>query len=41
MVMGCNEYGRGDQGGRDVGGGTGGGEVGMAIQLEDGCEWVR
>ena len=33
-VIGSNEYGRGDEGGRDVGGGTGEGMVGMAIGLE-------
>jgi hypothetical protein len=34
VVTGGNEYGRGDEGGRDVGGGTGEVIVGMAIVLE-------
>ena len=33
-MIGRNEYGRGDKGGRDVGGGTGEEVVGMEIGLE-------
>ena len=33
-VIGSNEYGRGDEGGRDVGDGTGEAVVDMAIGLE-------
>ena len=40
MVTGGNEYGRGDEGGRDVGVGTGEGMVRLVIGLAAGCDWV-